>query len=113
MNTPPLHPEWLIKFWLTTPVIRNIDPHLVSAIVLLVIIGIGVYYLRKNKGSQFDDQEMRFQHLLQQKRIAEEQIEVLKEQLAKDEITKEEYDKKIIEYTSFLNKINEDLHQFT
>lgn len=113
MSTPPFHPEWLITFWLTTPGIRSLDPHVTTVIILAIIILVGIYYLRKNKAPKQDEQEVYFQHLLQKKHVIDNQIKELKTQLDDGEISQEDYDKKLVDYETYLKKVKQDLLEFT
>jgi len=39
MDTPPFHPEWLVRFWLETPGLNRLEPHLTLMIVVVCIDG--------------------------------------------------------------------------
>lgn len=113
MSTPPLHPEWLITFWLTTPVIRNLEPHVTMLVILIMIIGLAIYFIKRNKAEKPDEQEIYFQHLLQQKQMIEGKMQQLEKKLLSGQIITENDEKKLLEYQKYLNKVKKDLLQFT
>lgn len=113
MNIPAFHPEWLITFWLTTPVFRSLEPHATLAVLLAIVIGVWFYFWKKKRITAPDEQEVYFQHLLRQKQVIEQKLEQLEEMLGKGEITNEAYDKKRLDYYQVLEKVKEDLIQFT
>ncbi|MFE8703345.1 hypothetical protein ACFYKX_22550 [Cytobacillus sp. FJAT-54145] len=110
---PPFHPEWLITFWLTTPVLRSIEPHL----VLVVIIGVIVFlYMKKRKSlreNKIDTTENMFQHLLNKRRVIEQQIVMLEKQKKQGDISIELYEKSIDEYKEHLEHVKNELIKFT
>lgn len=113
MDTPAFHPQWLVDFWLTTPVINKIEPHLASLIVLIII---GVVLFRryyKGRSSEGDTQEAQFQYLLRRKQVIEKEINSLATQLENKSITEEDYEGKLKELEQFLDKVNDDLQAFT
>lgn len=112
-DMPPFHPDWLVSFWLGTPVLNKLNPHIIL-LVLLVVVVVAIMQKRKQIGQQApDNDEKQFQLLLRKKSVIEEQmtrLEMLKKQ---GEVTDEQYSKNIEEYKQHLDSVKKELLRFT
>ncbi|MDF1506806.1 hypothetical protein PZE06_01280 [Robertmurraya sp. DFI.2.37] len=77
MDAPPLHPSWLIHFWLSTPGLNKVDPHLMLVIVITIIVVIFLIRRKKRSGAAIDQEEVQFQHLLKKKQMLEQELLML------------------------------------
>lgn len=107
---PAYHPEWLVTFWLSTPVLKMLNPH-----YLLIIFGAGflIRFFLKKKAEIPDTEDQRFRHLLSKKNVIEEQLNGLEEKFEAVEITKEDYMKSLKDYQKLLEQVKEELQQYT
>lgn len=112
MAAPPFHPEWLVTFWLTTPGLNKVDPHLVLAL-LAVLIALFVWKKRKNTTGIHDREEERFQHLLTKKKILQKELMDLERKFEQDFVSKDEFQQKKKELSRLLEETEQDLQQFT
>lgn len=74
MDIPAFHPSWLVTFWLTTPGLNKVDPHLFLGILAALVIVFYFYKRKKNQGFQIDKDEEQFQHLLSKKKLIEQEL---------------------------------------
>lgn len=113
MHVPAFHPEWLVKFWLTTPGINKLEPHLTSFLVVSVLIVFLVFKFRKRKAAlvQPDSEEQRFQRLIKEKSLIERKLQELEQESGT--LTNEQYEKKKRELEKHLNMTAQELQQFT
>ncbi|MGA8942804.1 MAG: hypothetical protein WB502_08845 [Thermoactinomyces sp.] len=113
MDIPPFHPEWLVTFWLSTPGLNRLDPHM----VLLLATGgfIGFYLYRKNRKLKAEPEweEERFQQLMTRKKRLEQDLEELEREHGKGEIASDCYLKKRQELEMRLEMTEHQLRQFT
>lgn len=110
---PAFHPDWLVTFWLTNPLVNWMDPHLVLALLTGVIL-YGFYRKRKKvKQDEPDHEEKQFQHLLLKKNIIEKQMLELEDKRAAGDISTEQYETKKREYQKHLEQANKNLMIFT
>lgn len=110
---PAFHPDWLISFWLGTPILNKLDPHVIL-IFLVAFILIGLFSRRKRMQKQEPDiDEKQFQLLLKKKAVIEEQMTRLEIQKKQGEITEEQYAKTIAEYKQHLDGVKRELLQYT
>ncbi|WP_210364844.1 hypothetical protein [Bacillus sp. REN3] len=111
---PAYHPDWLVTFWLTTPVLKWINPH-----YLLILIGAGlvaVFFLKKRRGQEIrveDNEDQRFKHLLLKKNVIEEQLAGLEGKFMDAEITELDYARKRHDYEQHLDQVMKELQQYT
>lgn len=112
MNIPAFHPELLVTFWLTTPGINKLDPHLVSFLLLGIIVVIFVVKLRKRKAAvvQVDPDEQRFQRLIKEKGIIERKLVNLEQDSGG--LTVEQYKKKKNELEKHLQNTTKELQHY-
>lgn len=107
---PAYHPEWLVSFWLSTPVLNLLNPH-----YLLIILGASILirFFLKKKAENSDTEDQRFRHLLAKKNVIEEQLSGLEEKFKAVEMTKEDYMKSVKDYQKLLEQVKEELQQYT
>lgn len=116
-DSPAFHNPGHIRLWNDTP-LRNFEPHLVSAIILLIIIvGIGyfVYFKRKdhlNEGMIKDEDDEKFRELVAKKNIVLNKILETEEDYEAGKLTEEEMKEKVTAYKKYLYKIKQDLNKF-
>ncbi|MGJ7920365.1 hypothetical protein [Neobacillus sp. LXY-4] len=111
---PPFHPEWLVTFWFSTPVLRLINPH--WFLIILAVSAMVVFFIKRQKSvehPQIDSDEEKFQHLLTKKQIIEKKIAELEMQKQQGELSEEKYELKRSEYKKHLDKVILDLHYYT
>ncbi|QED49030.1 hypothetical protein [Cytobacillus dafuensis] len=108
---PPFHPEWLVSFWLGTPILNTINPHF----VLIVLIAVLIFKLikRRKNTHEHDYEEMQFQLLLKKKAVIEEQMTELERNKKLGEVTDLQYSKIIEEYKQHLDTVKKELLRFT
>ncbi|WP_226085539.1 MULTISPECIES: gas vesicle protein GvpG [Mesobacillus] len=112
--TPAYHPEWLVKFWLTTPGFNMVNPHYLL-IVIAAVIGV-VWFVQKRKAPSekiISEEDQLFIHHLHRKKVIERELAVLEARLAEAEITEENFNKMKNEYQSHLAQVNKELKQYT
>lgn len=112
MDIPAFHPEWLVTFWLTTPGINKLDPHLTSLFLVGILIVIIVVKMKKRKAAlvPLDSDEEHFQRLVKEKGIIEGKLTELEQD--RGGLSDEQYAKKRIELEEHLNKTTEALKYF-
>jgi len=112
---PAYHPEWLVTFWLTTPVLNALNPHYLL-IIIAAVIG-SSYFIRKKRSSNEEEfpekEEQMFKHLLLRKNVIEEQLDGLEAKLKAAEINDEDYEKLFNDYQRHLNEVKKELQQYT
>lgn len=113
---PPFHPDWLVTFWFSTPILRAINPH--WFLIVLTLIAIGFFFvIRRGKAvsptSVSDTDEQQFQHLLTKKQIIERKIAELENKRLQGELSDEIFQSKLAEYTKHLEKAKLDLLYYT
>lgn len=113
MDVPAFHPEWLVTFWLTTPVLNRIEPHLFS--LLLIIALFVAYYVRRKKKpiAKVDSEEEQFQLLLTRRKLLEQELKELGQEDEVNHPHDEQFIKKKQELEKHLSLTNEKLQQFT
>ncbi|MBT2680773.1 hypothetical protein J7E38_17315 [Bacillus sp. ISL-35] len=111
---PAYHPEWLVNFWLTTPGLNLLNPHFVLTF-LGVVIALLWFLKRKRTGALevVDDNEKLFRHLLQRKRVIEEELARLDGRLSSTEIIEEIFIERKLDYQGQLDQVNKELKQYT
>ncbi|MBP2241495.1 membrane protein implicated in regulation of membrane protease activity [Cytobacillus eiseniae] len=112
-QSPAFHPDWLISFWLRTPVLNRMDPHILLIILLIVVVAIIMYRRRYNQRLEPDSEEKQFQLLLKKKAIIEKQMTELVEQKKLGELSEEQYKKNLKEYDQHLERVKKELIRFT
>ncbi len=112
MDTPPFHPEWLVRFWLETPGLNRLEPHLTLMIVAVCIAGF-IFY-KRNKAPSFreDFGEEQFQQLLTVQKMVEEQLRELEEDKSRKSLPDGEYVQKKRELEDLLQRTKKELRQF-
>lgn len=110
---PPYHPEWLVTFWLTTPGLNKLDPHVTLLLIFIVIISFIIIKRRKDKIHIVDGQEEKFQHLLNRKKVIEIEMKDLNTQLQNNRISYEQFSKKKNELERHLQHTLNELKQYT
>jgi hypothetical protein len=112
-SLPAFHPEWLIRFWFTTPGLNRLDPHITLALLAAVLI-LFLYVKRKQTAYiQPDADEERFKHLLAKQRIIEKQMDELSASREQKQISDELYEGKMAEFRKHLERTRQELRQFT
>lgn len=107
---PAYHPEWLVTFWLSTPVLNALNPH-----YLLMILAAAIFMLlfMKKKKVTLDVEDQHFKHLLAKKNVIEEQLAEIEKKLMADEKTNENYAQTVKAYHTHLEQVKEELKQYT
>lgn len=110
---PPFHPDWLVTFWYTTPILKAFDPHLFLSII--AIVGITLYFTKRRNSPlpEPDLEEQQFHHSLKKKQIIEQKIAELEIQRNQGELNEDQYLYKLGEYKKHLEKVKKDLLYFT
>lgn len=111
---PAYHPEWLVRFWLTTPGLNLVNPHYLLIVLAAVIVL--VWFLRKRRVPAEDigrDEDQLFKHLLIRKKVIEAELDRLEARLSAAEITEENFKKMTLDYQGHLAKVNKELEQYT
>ena len=109
---PPFHPDWIVNFWLGTPLLNKIDPHAMF-IFLVAVAAIIVYQRRKlTRKQELDTDEKQFQLLLKKKAVIEERMALLTTQ-RNQEMSEELYLNSMKEYEQHLEKVKRELLRFT
>lgn len=95
-TVPFLHSEALIKWW-SQSVFRSINPHLVSAIFVILIGGVGYYIRRSYQGRKvvnwMDEEEQHFLGLYHKHQLLFTKLEELQNQLESGLVSSEEHAK--------------------
>lgn len=112
MDIPAFHPEWIVTFWLSTPGLNKVDPHLLLLTVITLLVSVYFYKRRRNGIPQPDAEEEKFQHLLTTKQVLEKELLEL-EGLSEQGISNEQYLKKKQELEKHLDLTKQRLQQFT
>lgn len=112
MGIPAFHPEWIVTFWLTTPVLNRIDPHLVSG--LLVAALFVAYYVRRKRKPvvKVDTQEEQFQLLMARRKLLEKELDELNQESKLNGTEIEQYIKKKEELEKHLILTNKKIEQY-
>ena len=113
-SVPPYHPEWIIRFWFSTPGLRSVDPHLTLAIITILVAGV-IFFMRRKRQplGQADPEEARLKHLLAKQKVIRQQMAELEKNLNGEAITPEAYSLKRKEYEKHLERTEQELRQFT
>lgn len=106
MDIPAFHPEWLVTFWLSTPGLNKVEPHLL--LILLITFFIIISYMKRRKRvlkkSHLDEEQ--FQELLQKKIDIEKELAEMIHKGEQSEPRKQELEK-------HLALTNHKLQQYT
>ncbi|MBT2692979.1 hypothetical protein [Bacillus sp. ISL-55] len=111
---PAYHPEWLVKFWLSTPGLNMVNPHYL--LIFLTAVLIVVWFLRKRRKPAEDsisEEDQLFRHLLHRKKVIEGELVGLEARLSAAEITEENFNKMKLDYQSHLAEVEKELKQYT
>lgn len=108
---PPFHPEAVVTFWLTTPGLNVLDPHL--TLTVIACLAIFIFFKKKKKRAPIDSEEQMFQALLQKRKILESQLVDLENDRVNGKISVNHYEKNVNEYKKQLEKVKKELIQFT
>lgn len=113
MDIPAFHPEWLVTFWLTTPGLNQLNPHIL--LILLMIILIGIYYFKKKRAEvpQPDSEERQFKQLLTKKAVIENELGELKSICEAGKLENDQYLEKEKELQKLLELTKQELKEFT
>lgn len=95
MDIPAFHPEWLVTFWLNTPGLNKIDPHLV--LILVIVAVVVAFFMNRRKQTEIKPKvdEEKFQNLLKNKKIIEEELAEINRIGVQDEVRKKELEKRL------------------
>ncbi len=107
---PAYHPEWLVTFWLSTPVLNALNPHY---LLMILAAAIFIRLFMKKKNVTLDIEDQHFRHLLAKKNVIEEQLAGIERKLMADEITNENYAQTVKAYQTHLEQVKEELKQYT
>jgi uncharacterized membrane protein (DUF106 family) len=114
MQIPPFHPEWLVTFWFSTPVLKWLNPHWFLLLLAGVVAALIAIRRKKQAAAPIKDaDEEKFQHLVLKKQIIEKKISELETQKQKGKLTEESYEQKLREYRKHLDKVKLDLLNYT
>lgn len=117
-SNPSFHNPGHLRMWYESP-LRNFDPHLVTAILLLIVIaGVGwfIYFQLKNRASEekiennVDEKE--FNELVVKQKVILNKLLELEEMHKSGELSDEEYEKKASLYRDHLVKVKVALQRF-
>lgn len=95
MDIPAFHPEWLVTFWLSTPGLNKIDPHIVLILASVTVIMVVIMKRRKQAVIKPQVDEEQFQNLLQNKFIIENELAEIYRTGEQDEGRKQELEKRL------------------
>lgn len=113
MDIPAFHPEWIVTFWLTTPGLNKVDPHLLLVLLLASLIAV-FYVKRRNRiNVKLDTDEERFQHLLLKKNMLEKELLELKKNHEEEKNPREQLLQKKKELEKHLDLTKKELQQYT
>lgn len=117
-STPSFHNPGHLRMWYSTP-LRSFDPHLVTAILILIIIaGVGwfIYFQIKNRTAEdkveTNPDEKVFQELVVKQKVILNKLLELEELHKSGNITVDEYEKKESLYREHLVKVKMELQRF-
>ncbi|MDQ0154106.1 hypothetical protein [Robertmurraya andreesenii] len=112
MDIPAFHPEWLVTFWLTTPGLNKLNPHLL--LVIIVIFVIGYYFIKRRKKpiEKSDSNEEQFQLLLTKKNMLEKELNELRSKYEQEELENAGLANKKKELEKHLEQTMRQLQQF-
>ncbi|WP_318507924.1 hypothetical protein [Bacillus sp. T3] len=111
---PPFHPDWLVSFWFSMPILRSINPH--WFLITIAVMGLVIFFARrkgKSLSAPLDSDEQQFQHLLTKKQIIEKKLVQLENQRSRGELSEENFQRNFDEYKKHLDKVNLDLLYYT
>lgn len=95
MDIPAFHPEWLITFWLSTPGLNKIDPHLVLILAIVAVILVIMAKRRKRAAIEPKLDEEQFQNLIKNKNQIEKELVEITQNGIQDEVRKQELEKRL------------------
>ncbi|MEH7886095.1 hypothetical protein V7654_17480 [Bacillus sp. JJ1609] len=104
------HPEWLVTFWLSTPLLNALNPHY---LLMILAAAIFIRLFMKKKNVTLDIEDQHFRHLLAKKNVIEEQLAGIERKLMADEITNEIYAQTVKAYLTHLEQVKKELQQYT
>lgn len=117
-STPSFHNPGHLRMWYTSP-LRSFDPHLVTAILALIVIaGVGwfIYFQMKHRISEekleVNPDEKVFQELVVKQKVILNKLLELEEMHKTGTITDEEFEKKASLYREHLVKVKIELQRF-
>lgn len=113
MDLPVFHPEWLVTFWLTTPGLNRLNPHIVLLLAAVCFIGIYLYRKKRILSAEADREEDRFQQLVKKRNLLERDLRELERARDHKEIANNRYLKKREELEMRLEMTKHELRQFT
>lgn len=117
-SSPSFHNSGHLRLWYESP-LRNFDPHLFTAILIIIIIaGIGwfIYFQIKHKELEekidTNTDEKHFHDLVVKQKVILNKLLDLEEMHKKAELSDEEYEAKTSAYRQHLIKVKVELQQF-
>ncbi len=117
-TAPSFHNPGHLRMWYSSP-LRSFDPHLFTAILLLILIaGIGwyFYFQMKHRASEekvaTNNDENVFQELVVKQKVILNKLLELEEMYKKGNLTDEEFEKKAVLYREHLVKVKMELQRF-
>lgn len=113
MNIPAFHPDWLVTFWLTTPVLNRLNPHITLIIVVSVLFV--VFFSRKKYRVKAvpDPEEERFKLLIYRKQMIEKELTKLASESVNATSPDEQVAQKKTELERMLDRTTKELQQYT
>lgn len=117
-SSPSFHNPGHLRLWYDSP-LRNFDPHLVTAILVIIIIaGVGwfTYFQIKHRNLEekieTNTDEKRFHDLIVKQKVILNKLIELEEMHKQGELADEEYEAKTGAYRQHLIKVKVELQQF-
>lgn len=117
-STPSFHNPGHLRMWYTSP-LRSFDPHLVTAILALIVIaGVGwfIYFQMKHRASEekleVNPDEKVFQELVVKQKVILNKLIELEEMHKIGDMADEEFEKKASLYREHLVNVKMELQRF-
>lgn len=117
-STTSFHNPGHIRLWYESP-LRNFEPHLVTALLTLILIfGVGYFIYIKRKEYLKEDETMedvdekKFQELASKKNILLNKILQAEEDFNSGKITEQEMEEKVQAYKKYLYKVKSELNKY-
>lgn len=111
MNIPSFHPDWLVTFWFTTPVLNRLNPH-ITLIIVASVLFVAFFSRKKYRIKTVPDPiEERFKLLIFRKKMLEKELVNLDG--GSESSSHEQYVQKKMELERLLERTEKELQQYT